>query len=189
MRAARGFTLIEIVVVLLIIGILASVLAISITSRPLDETQHIEAQRLQQLLALAASQAQLQSIQIGLLIGSDGYRFLHLNNQRQWVPYTDGPLRLRKLPQPFGMRLHIDRHAVTAHRLLNPSATDDSTDAAATTPDDGNTPKYPTPQIVLLSSGETTAFKLAITAPNSDLIYQVSANDLGDIKLQRITLQ
>lgn len=189
-----GFTLIEIVVVLFIIGILASIVIVSIARRPITERQHIEATRLEQLLNLAADQAQLQSRQIGLLIGPHQYRFEYLNDKRQWVPYGDGPLRPRKLPKPFEFRLHIEQHAISGKRLTQMSTTpngedkDNSSDTDDDT-DNGDPHKPPPPQILLLSSGEATAFKLDIIAPHSNTMYRVSSNALADIKLKQMQLR
>lgn len=197
--SARGFTLIEVVVVLFIIGILASILSLSISNRPVSEQQRTEGQRLEKLLQLAADQAQLQSTQIGLLVGQRRYRFVHLDDKRRWVPYASGPLRPRKLPEPFEFRLHVERHAISAQQLSRPNRHgDDGDDSIFGQDGDGDTTKNdssdqkkkpPPPQILLLSSGETTAFRLDIIVPGSSDAYRVSSNALGQIKLERITLQ
>ncbi|HEU0195845.1 MAG TPA: type II secretion system protein [Nevskiaceae bacterium] len=195
-RTPRGFTLIEISVVLFICGILITFALLSMGDRPLDQRQHTEAMRLEQLLTLAMDQAQLQSTQIGLLVGTDGYRFLYLGPQRHWTPFADGPLRLRKLPHPFELRLRIDRHAITAANLTpakapgddatdEPDGTDDSSDGTPAAASSAS--KYPVPQILLLSSGEATAFKLDVVAPGHPLVYQLTGNDIGDVKLVQIT--
>ena len=181
----RGFTLIEISVVILIIGILATFLAISIGSRPLDDRMHNEAERLRQLLSLATDEAQLKGLQIGLEVGSDGYRFLKLNDDQKWVVYEqDGPLRPRRLPKPFTLSLHLEGHAIKASALQHggdSGASDDSNRSG-----DNNGDKKPVvPQILILSSGEMTTFKLDIGAPNNVLRYQLSADALGRVKLEQ----
>ncbi len=181
---AHGFTLIEISVVLVIVGILASLVALSITNRPLAERQKFQADRLYQLLRLAAEQAQLQSTEIGLVVGLDGYRFVTLDATRHWIPYGNGPLRTRRLPPSFKLRLHIDQHAITAQRLGGPVTSGDGTQAGAN--DDGdNNAQVVTPQILLLSSGETTAFQLDITATGSGMTYRIAADELGHFTIKQ----
>lgn len=175
---ARGFTLIEISVVLVIVGILAGLVTLSIANRPLAERQKFQADRLYQLLRLAAEQAQLQSTEIGLLVGSDGYRFVALDATRRWIPYGDGPLRTRKLPPSFALRLHVEQHAITASRLDPPTASSDDDDARGQAANG-------TPQILLLSSGETTAFQLDVAASGSKIVYRIASDALGHFTLKQ----
>lgn len=184
-RAQRGFTLIEISVVILIIGILATFLTLSIGSRPLDDRMHNEAKRLRQLLSLATDEAQLKGVQIGLEVGSDGYRFLKLNDDQKWVVYDQsGPFRPRRLPQPFTLSLHLEGHAIKASALQHGSDSDSDTDSNSSDGDSGDK-KATVPQILILSSGEMTAFKLDIGAPHNALHYQLSADALGRVKLEQ----
>ncbi len=176
-----GFTLIEISVVLLLVGIITTFLVLSIGSRPLDDRMHNEAERLRQLMGLAADEAQLKGVQIGLQLGSDGYRFLRLNDSQQWVVYdSDGPLRPRRLPKPFTLSLHIEGHAIKAADLQQHSNSDDSDSS------DSDKKKI-VPQILILSSGEMTAFKLDLGAPHQLLYYELSADALGRLKLKQET--
>lgn len=185
---SRGFTLVELMVVVFIIGILATFLTLSIGSRPLDARMHTEAERLYRLLELASDQAQLDSTQIGLQLGRNGYRFLYLNDKRQWIPYADGPLRQRELPRPFEFTLHIDQHAIRADTLQSP-ASNSSSDDDSDNGDDAADKHKPVPQILLLSSGETTAFRLDLIAPGHSLAYRIDCDALGHIKLQQETLR
>jgi len=179
----RGFTLIEISVVLLIVGILVTFLVLSIGSRSLDDRMHNEAERLRQLIGLAADEAQLKSLQIGLQVGSDGYRFVLLNDDRHWVIYaSDGPLRPRQLPQPFALSLHLQGHAIKAADLQQHSDSNDSDDSDV---DNGNGSKKIVPQILILSSGEMTAFKLDLGAPHQTLRYELTADALGRLTLKQ----
>ncbi len=179
----RGFTLIEISVVLLIVGILATFLVLSIGSRSLDDRMHNEAERLRQLIGLAADEAQLKSLQIGLQVGSDGYRFVRLNDDRRWVIYaSDGPLRPRRLQQPFALSLHLQGHAIKAADLQQHS---DSNDSADSDVDNGSGSKKIVPQILILSSGEMTAFKLDLGAPHQALSYELTADALGRLTLKQ----
>lgn len=183
-RRQHGFTLIEISVVLLIVGIITTFLVLSIGNRPLDDRMHNEARRLHQLIGLAADEAQLKGVQIGLQLGSDGYRFLRLNNDQRWVIYdSDGPLRPRSLPKPFTLSLYLEGHAIKAADLQQHSDSDDNNDSNSS--DDK---KNVVPQILILSSGEMTAFKLNLGAPNQALYYELSGDALGRLKLKQETV-
>lgn len=180
----RGFTLIEISVVLLIVGIITTFLVLSIGNRPLDDRMHNEARRLHQLIGLAADEAQLKGIQIGLQLGSDGYRFLRLDHDRHWVVYgSDGPLRPRSLPKPFTLSLYLEGHSIKAANLQLQNDSGDNKDSSLS-----NGKKNVVPQILILSSGEMTAFRLDIGAPHQPLYYELSGDALGRLKLKQETV-
>ncbi len=93
-----GFTLIEMLVVLLIMGLLVGL--VSTIARP-DERGllRIEAERLAQLLDLAAAESRLTGKAIGWTSDGPGYRFWRLREDAGWSEIRDGDsLRARALP-------------------------------------------------------------------------------------------
>mgnify|MGYP000365491190 CR=1 FL=1 len=125
----HGFTLIEILVVLLIIGVMLA--SIVVKAFP-DERQVLrqEADRLGLLLEQARDQAFISGRSIAWSAQNEGYTFWKLNAQRQWEPIAgDQNLRARQLPPPMSVTaLFINQVKVPpAERLvfspsgLNPS--------------------------------------------------------------------
>jgi general secretion pathway protein H len=102
MIAARkpwGFTLIEMLVVLLIMGLFVGL--VSTISRP-DERGllHIEAERLAQLLGLAAAESRFTGKSIAWTADGLGYRFWRFEEGAGWSEIRDNDLlRARTLPQ------------------------------------------------------------------------------------------
>jgi general secretion pathway protein H len=96
---ARGFTLIELLVVLMIMGLFVG-LASAIV-RPDDRAAlRIEAERLQQLLDLAAGEARLTGTPIAWTADAAGYRFWRESEDSGWTEIRDNDLlRARSLPQ------------------------------------------------------------------------------------------
>ena len=83
---AGGFTLLEVLVVMIIIGVVVSfaVLSINTDDKSLDE----ESQRLQALIKLAGQESVLQSKELALQFDEDGYEFLAFDG-KQWQPVAD----------------------------------------------------------------------------------------------------
>jgi len=103
LNAGRGFTLIEMMVVLLIMGLFVGLVAT--TARPDDRSRlRLEAERLAQLLDLAATKARLTGRSIAWTADGPGYLFWQFGEDAYWAEIRDDDsLRARTLPQ--GMKL------------------------------------------------------------------------------------
>jgi len=95
----RGFTLIEMLVVLLIMGLLVGL--VSAVTRPDDRALlHVEANRLAALLDFAAAQSRLTGKSIAWTANGPSYRFWQLQEDIGWSEARDSALsRARTLPQ------------------------------------------------------------------------------------------
>lgn len=93
----RGFTLIEMLVVLLVMGLLVGLVTAS--SMP-DERAvlHVEVERLVQLLDLAATESRFTGEAIAWTASGPGYRFWRFSEASGWLPIDNDVLRPRTLP-------------------------------------------------------------------------------------------
>lgn len=98
----RGFTLLEVLVVLVIMGILLGL--VSARMQPSERDQlRVETERLAQLLDLAAEQSRITGTSIAWTANTSGYQFWRRTGDDDWSPIHDsdhdsGLLRPRSLP-------------------------------------------------------------------------------------------
>jgi general secretion pathway protein H len=111
----RGFTLIEIMIVVVIIGVISAAVVLSVNLTGRDHDLEKESDRLLTLVNYAREQAELQTREYGVIFHDDGYQFLAYDTRRQlWREiYEDEILRLRKLPDGLGFKLIVDARPVT----------------------------------------------------------------------------
>ncbi|MFA5627403.1 MAG: type II secretion system minor pseudopilin GspH [Thiohalomonadaceae bacterium] len=164
--ASKGFTLLELLVVLLILGILFSLATLSIGND--QETQIKEdAYRLASLIELVSEEAILQGRQLGLKFTTEGYSFLFL------APQNEGPSLWLQLEQD---------------KLLRPREFHPSTSAQLTLDDlphalPATSAEHDAPQLYFLSSGERTPFMLRLSSNDQRIVYQLKSNALGPVKV------
>ena len=162
---ANGFTLLELLVVIVIISVLFSFLILSIRTNSPEDLIKEEARRFNQLLQLALEEAVLRNTEYGLSFDANGYQFLSLNGNN-WQPVdTDKLLRKRTLPPEMEIELSIEQtDVVIADEPENPED------------DDSKNEEKIRPQIFLMSSEEITPeFSARFTIFGVDTSYIVNA--------------
>jgi len=158
----RGFTLLELMVVILIIGVILTFAGLSTGGDSRAEQLQREASRLIALIDMASEQAMLRSEQLAIRFGDTDYEFMLLQAGKWAALEDDGPLRARELPKGIELRLELEE---------NPPPGLQAQDTEA-------------PQVFVLSSGEMTPFTLTFSAPESEQRYVVKASLLGRLELE-----
>ena len=121
---AGGFTLLEMLVVVFIIGIMAAMFTLSVgVAGGTDRELRREAERLATLLALALEDASFQSRELGLRLYPGRYEFSVFDRGDRFDPKDDKWERIgsdvfapRELPKVFTLELEIEGKAVNLER-------------------------------------------------------------------------
>jgi general secretion pathway protein H len=172
-RSARasGFTLIEILVVLVIISIVISfaVLKLGVTGR--DSAIDDETRRIQGLMGLLQERAVLEGRDFGLLVEPASYQFVVYQNRRQrWENFDEErEFRRRDLPKGVAFQLQMDSRNI----VLKPRSKDIKSGEPLTAP-----------QLVIAASGEGTPFKLTLVRDGTPNRGVVNADAFGKITLE-----
>lgn len=203
-KTMRGFTLIEIMLVIVIIGCATGIIVLSIPGGPSPKLGNDLAEESQQLAAtiqVMSEQATQQGRTIGLHISNHGYQFMIRQqttaanddtvtqstsqaldtlpdwDHQVWQPYTSEKLRTAG---------EFDEKVSLALTLDGLQLQEEENRLGRSNPqwfDTENQLEAKTPQILLLPSGEITPFSLTLEelGSNSTLYRQIKGQENGQI--------
>jgi len=116
---SRGFTLLELLVVLLIMGLAAGL--IGAVAQPGERALlRLEAERLAQLLELAAVESRLTGKPVAFTTEISKYTFWRWRDDAGWLETREDSLRPRSLPPGMalsGLRIEFDPYVPAAYEL------------------------------------------------------------------------
>jgi general secretion pathway protein H len=160
----RGFTLIEVLVVLVIIGVIVGLAALAFRDNRAGELER-EAQRLRAVLALASEEAIVKSRELGLRFDTDGYRFFVLDDEQVWQPIEhDREFSAHKIPRPIELTVLTDARAMRTGN--DDSAAKDE------------------PQVYFFDTGELyPAFEVSLAHPDLETFYRIDVRIDGKVEL------
>ena len=158
-RNQRAFTLIEILVVLVIVGILTAVAFLSFGILADNDNLDREARRLSSLIQLVTDEATTQGRDFGLEFMSGGYRFVEYDPLLdQWFEVIgDDFLRQRQMDEGVEFELFLEERRVLLHTEARETERDQ--EEADDDPRRDLTDDY-LPHVLIMSSGDVTPFEL-----------------------------
>lgn len=171
-----GFTLIEVLVVVMIIGIISAVVVLGMGNLGDDRELRNEAQRMTSLIEMASDEAMLQGRDFGLEIMLSGYRFVEYDPLTgRWSEIIgDDLMRPRRLGQDSEFDLFLeDKRVILDIDAANTDADDD----------DGNQREEYLPHVLVLSSGDISPFVLDIIRTTDESSIRLSASATGELKV------
>ena len=156
----RAFTLIEILVVLVIVGILTAVAFLSFGILADNDNLDREARRLTTLIELVSDEAATQGRDYGIEFMSGGYRFVEYDPLlNQWFEVIgDEFLEQRQLDEGVEFELFLEERRVLLHSDAKDTEREEE-DETGSAPKRDLTDDY-LPHVLIMSSGDVTPFEL-----------------------------
>jgi general secretion pathway protein H len=164
----KGFTLVEILVVVVIMAIVISIAILSVGTTGRDTQLDEESRRIEGLVGLLHERALLEGRDFGLRIEPAAYEFVVYDARRdRWMTFDqEHEFRHRDLPRGLSFQLQLDSQIV----VIKPIDRTLSSNAAP-----------PAPQLAIAASGEGTPFHLTLQRDGTASKASVDGDALGKI--------
>lgn len=187
-RKTTGFTLIEVMVVLFIMGIVASSVVMNFTGQDNADLLKKQAQRFEVVFNMASDFAVLNQKQLGLRVEekTNSYYFMLLDENQEWIKLeADDTFTEHELPELFALELSLTDLPWDAEESLFSTEVFDeklSLDDEGTQIGKEEDKKLPPPQIFIFSSGEITPFSVTLAyepefSDDLPVYFQVNGQD------------
>ncbi|MEM7079819.1 MAG: type II secretion system minor pseudopilin GspH [Pseudomonadota bacterium] len=137
----HGFTLIEVLVVVVVVGIMAGVVVASFGSQDREQALQGYVERLGVRIEMARDRALQRNREWGFYVEDEGLRFAEFDGPNQrWVDLTQRPFRAEAYAAEVELSVKVDQYQNATRK-----------------PDEEEIP-----DVILYSSGETTPFRITV---------------------------
>ncbi|NQZ20815.1 MAG: type II secretion system minor pseudopilin GspH [Colwellia sp.] len=171
-KQQNGFTLIEVMLVIVIAGLMASMIQFSFSGDKAEETLDQSSRRFAGVFDIAAEYGMLNNVELGLMVSKNSYQFLGYDGVT-WTDVSENELfNEYQLPEGVELVLQLDDLPIEEPQLFDSQLFTelqeeyendvDSGDSKEQTDDSGNAKEKKTliPQVYMLSGGDITPFSL-----------------------------
>jgi general secretion pathway protein H len=174
----RGFTLIEVMVVVVLIGLMASLVQFNFSgNKPVDKLKH-ESARFAAIFEVAADYGMLNNIELGLIVKKDSYQFLGYDGTR-WteIPEQDWQANVT-VPEDIVLSIELDDLPIEEPMLFDADTFKEKDEDDFTLLSKEEQEEKIIPQVYILSGGDLTPFSLTFRL-NEELIFTEDAEELA----------
>jgi len=174
----RGFTLIEVMVVVVLIGLMASLVQFNFSgNKPEDKLKH-ESARFAAIFEVAADYGMLNNIELGLIVKKDSYQFLGYDGTR-WteIPEQDWQANVT-VPEDIVLSIELDDLPIEEPMLFDADTFKEKDEDDFTLLSKEEQEEKIIPQVYILSGGDLTPFSVTFRL-NEELTFTNDAQDLA----------
>lgn len=165
-QKARGFTLLELLVVIVLLGVVSSFAVLSLNITGLETELKEETKKIHALINLAKEEAIIQAQEIALVVGQKAYFFQYLDWQsKTWLAKEDKVFRRRKIHE--GIKIYLETEA--GEIIFRKKDDEDELN-----------------RIFFLSSGEQSKFIIKISIrENEENYFRIIGDINGNLKVEK----
>ncbi|MBX2826117.1 MAG: type II secretion system minor pseudopilin GspH [Gammaproteobacteria bacterium] len=169
-RGNAGFTLIEILVVIVIIAVLTGVVTLNLNIRNVSKSVQDEARRIGALMQFASDQAIYSRQQLGIRFHPESYEFYILaaveeSEDLTWQIIDDDRLAMRTPPEPMLFEMDIEGLPIVLETLADERKTVTDEEPVK-------------PHILFLSNGEIMPdFRVLVSDTEGDYQHQIYSGE------------
>lgn len=178
-----GFTLMEVMLVILLMGLAAAAVTMSIGNSGPQQALERTAQQFIAATELVLDETVLSGYFVGIVVEKTSYQFVYYKDSK-WHPLEKDRILSEKQMDP-GVTLNL---VLDGLPLVQEDETDESWfEEPLIEPSAEDKKKHPEPQILLLPSGEMSAFELSFIAKTDqgEIDVLVVGDALGRVTLGR----
>jgi general secretion pathway protein H len=163
---SAGFTLIELMLVVFIIGLISAAAVITFGGDRRDTELDREAERLDALLDYVREQAELQTRDYGFRVNQEGYSFVVFDVlQNQWrIAGEDDALRAREFPEGLEPQVVVEGRPIVLDQKKR--GIDDFK-----------------PQVSIFANGDLSSFEVSLRRENSSERARIYTDEQSIIRL------
>jgi len=178
MTKHRGFTLIEVMVVVVLIGIIASLVQFNFAGKRPEDVLQQESAKFAAIFEVAADYGMLNNVELGLIVKKDSYQFVGYDGTK-WaeIPEQDWQADVT-LPEEVVIELTLDDLPIEEPLLFDADTFKEKDEEDFTLMSKEEREKKVIPQVYILSGGDLTAFSVTFRL-NEEFIFIDEIDDLA----------
>jgi general secretion pathway protein H len=174
----RGFTLIEVMVVVVLIGIIASLVQFNFAGKRPEDVLQQESAKFAAIFEVAADYGMLNNVELGLIVKKESYQFVGYDGTK-WaeIPEQDWQADVT-LPEEVLIELTLDDLPIEEPLLFDADTFKEKDEDDFTLMSKEEREKKVIPQVYILSGGDLTAFSVTFRL-NEEFVFIDDIDDLA----------
>ncbi len=173
-----GFTLLELMVVIMLVGIMATMVQFNASGKRPEDVLQQESARFAAIFDVASEYGMLNNVELGLMVKKDSYQFLGYDGTR-WAEIPDQDWNTNvDLPEQVELTIELEDLPIEEPMLFDTDTFKEKDEDDFTLLSEEEQEKKIIPQVYILSGGDITPFSVTFRL-NDDFIYSDDEEDLA----------